>query len=324
MTGPDQYLEAGGRALEVRSQDVLAQWQSHMHRLVAAGELAQATAGAYARGMRSVVAWCSENGVDQVTSVEIRRWKAERLEEVLSPAGVNLRFAGVRSFYRWAVQERGLSADPTAGVRGASRRGSSRTHKREPLSDQVVLRLLEQPDADAVQGKRDRALLYLMVYTGVRTIEVQRATIADLRSNTHCKLAIQGKGHADADEVVYLVNGALLDALYAWLAAHPRGDDPKAPLFCGLGNRNRGGPLCSRSLRGLIKGYMRQAGIRDPLKTAHSLRHTVVTNLIRHGVAPTQIMSVTRHRSLDTLLAYAHEVAREDDPAEGYVGYGEG
>jgi integrase len=66
---------------------------------------------------------------------------------------------------------------------------------------------------------------------------------------------------------------------------------------------------------------MQRADIRDPRKTAHNLRHTVVTNLIRHGVAPTRIMNVTRHQSLDTLLAYAHEVAREQDPAEGYVGY---
>jgi len=324
MAGSVPSLAAGGEGLRPASQDVLAQWQRHMQSLVAAGELAQATAGAYARGMQGFVAWCREESVERVTSVTVRRWKAEMLEEGLSPAGVNLRFAGVRAFYRWAVQERGLTADPTAGVRGASRRGASRTHKREPLSDQEVLRLLEQPDGDTVQGKRDGAMLYLMVYTGVRTIEVQRATIGDLHANTHTKLAIQGKGHADADEVVYLVNADLLDALYAWLAVHPRGEDQSAPLFCGLGNRNRGGSLSGRALRGLIKGYMRQAGIRDPRKTAHSLRHTVVTNLVRHGVAPTQIMSVTRHRSLDTLLAYAHEVAREEDPAEGYVEYGEG
>ena len=35
-------------------------------------------------------------------------------------------------------------------------------------------------------------------------------------------------------------------------------------------------------------------------------------------------MTVTRHKSLDTLLAYAHEVDRDKDPAERYVDYGEG
>ena len=63
------------------------------------------------------------------------------------------------------------------------------------------------------------------------------------------------------------------------------------------------------------------AGIRDPRKTTHSLRHSLVTNLIRHGVDPTKIATVTRHKSLDTLLAYAYEVARGADPAEAYVSY---
>ena len=36
---------------------------------------------------------------------------------------------------------------------------------------------------------------------------------------------------------------------------------------------------------------------------------------------PTKIMAVTRHKSLDTLVAYAHEVERGDDPAEACVSY---
>ena len=63
---------------------------------------------------------------------------------------------------------------------------------------------------------------------------------------------------------------------------------------------------------------------RDPRKTTHSLRHSLVTNLIRHNVPPTKIMTVTRHKSLDTILAYAHEVDRDSGPAEAYVDYSNG
>ena len=47
-----------------------------------------------------------------------------------------------------------------------------------------------------------------------------------------------------------------------------------------------------------------------------------MTNLIRRKVPPTKIVTVTLHKSLDTLLAYAHELDRDEDPAEGYVDYG--
>lgn len=50
----------------------------------------------------------------------------------------------------------------------------------------------------------------------------------------------------------------------------------------------------------------------------------MVTDLVRHGGPATKIMTVTRHRSLDTILVYAHEVDRDEDRAEGYVDYGNG
>jgi len=254
----------------------------------------------------------------------IRAYKAALKGEGRTPAGVNVFYAGVKDFFKWAVAERGLAYDPTANVEGASRRGTSRRHKREALSDTEVLRVLAQPDKATPQGKRDRAMLYLMAYTGARSVEAQRAKVGDLRSNGHLKLYVTGKGHQEADEPLYLVNPDLVDAVYAWLAVHPRGRDLAAPLFCGLGNRNKGGPLSMRAIRDLVTGYYRQAGIVDPRKTTHSLRHSLVTNLITHGAPPTQIMTVTRHKSLDTLLNYAKELDRDSAPVEGLVDYGNG
>ena len=137
-------------------------------------------------------------------------------------------------------------------------------------------------------------------------------------------MLFRSKGHEDADEALYLVHPDLVAAMYDWLAVHPHGGDPDAALFCGLGRRNKGGALTTRWIRGIVKDAYRKAGVRDPRKTTHSLRHALVTNLIRHKVPPTKIMTVTRHRSLDTLLAYAHEVDRDEDPAEAYVDYSNG
>lgn len=63
------------------------------------------------------------------------------------------------------------------------------------------------------------------------------------------------------------------------------------------------------------------------IRTAQDLPITppaLVTNLIRHGVPPTKIMTLTRHRSLDTIPVHAHEVDRDEDPAEAYVNYRNG
>ena len=300
---------------------LLEEWATDMQERVDAGELAQATAATYGRGMGKFMTWFGEQSEYKTIGPRaVRSWKAAMLGSGRKPQGINTHLAGVKAFFRWAVGAQRLAYNPSLDVKGV-KESSRRRHKRDALTDGEVLRLLAQPDIETALGKRDAAMLHLLAYTGLRTIEIQRATIGDLHTNGHLTLAVHGKGHAEADDLVYLVNPDLLEAHYRWMTAHPRGDDPEAALFCGLGNRNTGEPLALITIRALVKGYLRAAGIRDARKTTHSLRHTVVTNLIKHGVAPTKIMTVTRHRSLDVLINYAHEIERGEDPAEQYVNY---
>lgn len=299
------------------------EWRADMLERVNAGELAATTATTYTRGMAHFLAWLKAGELANIGPQAIRQWKAALVKNGHKPAGVSVFYAGVRSFFTWAVAERGLAYNPTAGVK--DKRGSqARRHKREALSDGEVLRVLAQPDISTISGKRDLAMLTLMAYTGARSVEVQRAAVGDLHADGRLKLMVHGKGHNEADDPLYLVHPDAIDAMYTWLAVHPHGDDLAAALFCGLGNRNHGGALTMRTIRGMVKSYYLAAGIRDPRKTSHSLRHSLVTNLIRHGAAPTAIMAVTRHKSLDTLMNYAHEMARDDNPVEGLVNYSNG
>jgi len=312
-----------GLARRFEPDTLMAEWRADMAARADAGEISDSTVTTYARGMAKFWQWYE--GQDTYTSLgprAIRSWIAHMRAAGRRPGGVNTLYAGVRAFFVWAVAERGLAYNPTLGVPGA--KADRRRHKRDPLSDHEVVRVLAQPDTSTSVGKRARAILTLMAYTGARTIEVQRAKIGDLHTNEKLKLYVHGKGQSDADEALYLVHPNVIDAMYAWLAVHPRGGELGAPIFCGLGGANKGGPLTTRTIRAIVKRAYRAAGIRDPRKTTHSLRHSLVTNLIRHGVPATKIMTVTRHRSLDTILAYAHEVDRDDDPAEGYVDYSNG
>jgi len=312
-------LAPRGAARSFDADSLLADWLADMQGKVAAGEMSPATHTTYSRGMRRFLAWVGERHLERIGPQALREWKADLARGGHKPGGVNTFYGGVRAFFHWAVAERGLAYNPCAGVPSAPR-GPAR-HKREALGDAEVLRVLAQPDPATTEGKRDRALLYLMAYTGLRQCEVQRATLGDLRTNGRLKLAVQGKGRAEADEVVYLVQPDLVDALYTWLAVHPRGHDPAAPLFCSVGRRNYGEALALRTLRAIVKAHYRAAGVVDPRKTTHSLRHSFVSNLIRRGVSPVRIMAASRHRRLDTLLLYAHETEREGDPVEAAVDY---
>lgn len=71
----------------------------------------------------------------------------------------------------------------------------------------------------------------------------------------------------------------------------------------------------------MIKARYRQAGVAGNRKTSHSLRHSAITNAIRHGGTPLQVQALAGHASFDTTLAYFHGEARTANPAEDLISY---
>jgi len=66
---------------------------------------------------------------------------------------------------------------------------------------------------------------------------------------------------------------------------------------------------------------MHKAGIDDPKKTTHSLRHTAITNAIVNG-APIRVVQVLAgHASANTTSIYIHNVDRLQNPGEKFIDY---
>lgn len=316
---------SAGRAELAPPVDVaglLAEWQADMARRASAGELAPVTVSAYARGMLRFVHWLERRQAPGPVDVNVLRdWLGDLRQAGSKPGSINSWLSGVRAFYTWAVGAGRVLANPCQGLRGAKRKGTAARHKRRELTDEEARRLLAAPDVTTTQGLRDKAILALMLYTGVRSIEVHRADLQDLRSEGGAMaLYVLGKGRTERDEPVVLASAAARRAMYEWIGA--RGDQA-GPLFTSLSNRNAGGRLSLQALRALVKGYMRQAGIANGNTTTHSLRHTAATNAIRRGAQPLQVKAMLRHESIETTMIYYHETERMTNPAEGFIDYGE-
>ncbi len=298
---------------------LLREWTAHLALQVASGEISNATRQAYQRGWDKFWEWLQEQQSSQVDANLIRRWTAELRLAGIKPNSINVWLAGVRAFFAWAVSARRLALNPAAGVRGARRKGTSKGHLRQSLTDAEVRRVLAVPDRDTPQGQRDYALLALKAYTGARDIELQRADLEDLRTRAgRLVLYVQGKGREEKDEFIVIAHPAAEEALYAWLAA--RGERPGA-LFISLSNHAKGQRLTLRSIRRIVKHAYRLAGVRGAGKTSHSLRHSAISSAIRHGAPLPKVQSMARHASLNTTMIYYHELDRVEDPAEGYVRY---
>lgn len=297
--------------------ELVSKWEKALDLAVAAGDLSSTSGATYQRGMAKFVEWAKSAGVELVTPDVIQTWKADLLKRGMKPTAVNTWLAGVRRFFAWSVGSGALAVNPTAGVKGVKRRNTGKKHLRLELTDHEVLRVLAQPDRSTSQGKRDYCILALKAFTGVRDVEVYRADVADLDTVDGIPvLHVQGKGSTEKDDLVVVYHGRAQEALYDWLAV--RGNKPGA-LFWSFSNRSQGERLGLSAIRHTVIGYYRAAGIVDPRKTSHSLRHSAISKIARKDVLKAR--QVARHASLNTTMVYVHEADRLDNPGEAFIDY---
>ena len=297
--------------------DAITLWHDALDLRSRTGELAQPTVTSYKKGMQKFTDWMQAEHPDSISPDTIREWLAYMLKDN-QKRSVNTWLAGVRSFFTWCTDARLIPYNPTATVKGASRKGETQAHRKNPLTNAEVRRLLAMPDTSTAQGARDSAILHLFLFTAMRSVEIHRADLADWQTiGNQQVIYYQGKGHDDKDAFKIIVE-PVADAVQVWLSY--RGNKP-GPLFTSLSDRSQGERLSLRAIRNLIKDYMRNAGIDDPKKTTHSLRHTAITNAIVNGATLRQVQVLAGHASANTTSIYIHNVDRLTNPGEKLIDY---
>lgn len=230
------------------------------------------------------------------------RYTAEAVRAVVfqrarrcGPATVQSLVTALRAFLRYLASQ---SLCPTGLDQALPRfpgwRGRSLPRY---LSSSEVERLLDACDAQSGIGRRDRAMVLLLVRLGLRAGDV-----AGLRLS-----------HIDWDDGSFLVSGKsgrevrlplpeqVGEAVWAYLEERPHVHTNRLFLraiapYC---------PLSSRSVSYVVGKLMRRAGIDAPSYGSHILRHTAATQMLRQGASLYEIAAVLRHRSVATTTGYA-------------------
>lgn len=269
----------------------------------------------YARALRQYAAWLDAEGLalERTTRADVMAYK-RHLADTKSANTCNAYLVAVRGLYAWLNARTGYP-NVAEGVRGLKRAAQS---SKDALTLTQARDLLAAP-AEGVAGLRDRAMVALMLRRGLRTVEVSRADVGDLRQvGGAAVLYVQGKGHAAKDD--FIVLGEECErAVSAYLKARrDSGEDvaDNSPLFAATGNRNRGGRMTTRSISRVAKGAMQGQGIDSPRITAHSLRHTAVTLSLVGGATVQEAQAMARHANVSTTLIYAHNLERMEARAE--------
>lgn len=236
-------------------------------------------------------------GWRELTADDFRLWLFAMMKAGLSKSTVRLRFAAVRSFYKFLVLRRGLAKSPVAEVQ------LPKPDKRLPvvLTLAQIDELLALPLHVPLQKQtkpwmplRDAAILELFYSCGLRISELRGLDVKDVDILGE-SVRVLGKG---AKERIVPIGGPALAALrrYQREAVVTNG-----PLFLGkLGTR-----ITQQAIDLMLKKYLKLSSI--PFKISpHKLRHTFATHLLDAGADLRSVQSLLGHASLSTTQIYTH------------------
>lgn len=312
MTG-QAIAQADNRA--IITQDFIARWLQYER---GRGQ-SERTLETYQRGFERFTRWLASEGITAPQARDLAQFRSD-LAERYAVQSVNVTLSAVRSLYRYLVQAGAIDYSPFEGVPGI-KRPKSRRHKRSALTRAEVRAVLDQCDTTTTAGIRDLAIITLMAYCGLRTIEIQRANLDNLGSEgERMVLYVQGKGHTEADATA-VVPRDQERVIRSWIIERRRLGDRSQALFVSLSPRSKGCRLSTRAIRALVTGYYAKAGVSGEHKTTHSLRHSAITQAIKAGATLMQAQALARHESPDTTTGYIHEVNRVENPPEDLIQY---
>jgi len=264
--------------------------------------LAANTLAAYRRDLTLLADWLGREAgrsLIDASETDLRRYALAR-HAGSAPTSTNRRLTVFKRFFRWAVRERIVDADPTLKL------DSARQPLRVPktLSEAQVEALLAAPHVATPLGLRDRAMLELLYASGLRVSELVSLKTVHV-SFVECALRVTGKGAKErlvpfGEEALVWIERYSAEARPAILGR--RTSD--ALFVTGLG-----GPMTRQMFWKLIKAHALKAGIAAPL-SPHTLRHAFATHLLNHGADLRAVQMLLGHADISTTTIYTH-VARE-------------
>lgn len=258
------------------------------------------TRRAYDRGLTGFLAWCLASGADGFTKATVQHYRAGLEQRGLSASAINVQLAAIRKLAAEAADNGLLAPDIAAGIAKAPGARSEGARAGNWLTRDQASRLLSLPNPHTLKGRRDRAMLGLLIGCGLRREELVRLRVEDLaqREGRWVVIDLLGKGRRRRTVPVPVWVKVWVDD---WIAV--------AGLSCGCLFRaiNKGGRVWGDSLTpnviwSVVQGYALQIGVSN--LAPHDLRRTCAKLCRAGGGDLEQIQLLLGHASIQTTERY--------------------
>ncbi|RMS19724.1 SAM-like protein, partial [Pseudomonas coronafaciens pv. garcae] len=229
------------------------------------------------------------------------------------------KLAALASLFDHLLESNAIAGgNPVHGVKRP--RIESNEGKTPALGDHQAKALLEAPDESTLKGQRDRALLAVLLYHGLRREEAALLQVSDIQERRGIQhLKVHGKG----GKVRYLPLHPIAAGrihLYLESSGHHLADR-KVPLFIPLRGRLTGAGITANGIYTVVEAYVKKAGVQVAGLGVHGLRATAATNALEHEADIAKVQAWLGHANISTTKIYDRRENRPEDSPTYKVKY---
>lgn len=251
----------------------------------------------YERDLKKLKDYFAGQGIQKVEQITVTGLNSYILfleRQGRKPATISRNIASLKAFFHYLQLEKYVERNIAEELK------APRVEKKAPavLSEEEIIRLLEQPGGNTPKELRDRAMLELLYATGIRVSELISLQLGDINLQMEY-LACKDSGK----ERIVPFGAVAKQALEKYLK------EGRNALLSQEGSEylftNCSGQAMSRQgFWKLLKAYGRKAGITGEL-TPHTLRHSFAVHLVSNGADLHAVQEMLGHADISTTQVYA-------------------
>ena len=256
-----------------------------------------------------------------VNRSHIIAWRKELETRGLAGATMRSKLAALSSLFDHLCDANAVTHNPVKGVK----RPKVETYegKTPALGDHQARALLDAPADDTLKGKRDRAILSVLLFHAFRREELCKLKVKDITERRGVKyFRVHGKG----GKIRYVpCHSGTLERIDDYLILSGHGGDDNGALFRPVRNNVTGGldgAITADGVYRMIREYAVTAKIAKIERLgAHAMRATAATNALDHGADIAKVQEMLGHANIQTTRIYDRRKIRPEDSPVFKVAY---
>lgn len=242
----------------------------------------------------------------RVRPAQVAAWRDDLLSRGLTNVAVARKLSVLRSLFGY-LRAYGFAGANPADTKYVASPAVPRDGKTVAMTEADCRRFLDAPSLETPEGIRDRAILAVLAYAGLRVGELRRLRVEDYKtSGGHKVLEVRGKG---GKERRIPLHPEAFERLDAWVAASNL-PGTSGPLFRPVKTARGQGfdgfsetPLTRRAIQHLVRRRAKRLAL-DPNISVHSFRVTALTIARERGADIVDLQDFAGHADPRTTLGY--------------------